>query len=91
MERFDNRTPDAEYWELHHPVEASTDLSGAKIKQVQNALIDWIATNAAKLPLTRYGNKYPYPALRETVPDVPFPISLFGIVLLAANSSDAPV
>jgi hypothetical protein len=77
MERFDNRTPDAEYWELHHPVGASADLSGAKIKQVQNALIDWIATNAAKFPPTRYGNKYPYPALKELVPDVPFPISLY--------------
>ncbi|MGA8612730.1 MAG: hypothetical protein WB760_13750 [Xanthobacteraceae bacterium] len=77
MEQFDNRTSDAEYWELHHPVEASIGLSEAKIKQIQSALINWIDANITKLPLTRYGNKYPYPALREAIPGVPFNLSLY--------------
>jgi hypothetical protein len=46
IERFDNRTSDAEYWELMYPVEAAIGLGGAKIKQVQRALIDWICPRA---------------------------------------------
>ncbi len=78
IERFDNRSSDAEYWEFHHPVEASDGLSGAaKIKKVQDALIDWIVSNATTLPLVRYGDRYPYSAFRESAADVPFRFSLY--------------
>ena len=43
---YDNRTSDAEYWELHHPVEAASDLGSGKIKWVQDALISWIKVSA---------------------------------------------
>jgi hypothetical protein len=77
IERFDNRTSDAEYWELMYPVEAAIGLDGARIKQVQSALIDWIEANWIALPLTRYGDKYPYSSQRETIPRVPFGLSLY--------------
>ena len=77
IERFDNRTSDAEYWELMYPVEAAIGLVGAKIKTVQSALAEWIEANWSALPLTRYGDKYPYPTQRETIPGVPFRVSLY--------------
>ena len=43
--------PDGELWEFHHPVQASLGVSGAKIKQVQDALTSWIAANVAALPV----------------------------------------
>ena len=74
---FDNRSSDAEYWELHHPVEAPVGLRGGKIKEVQEALISWIHTNVAALPLIRYGDRYPYSAHRESASHVPFRFSLY--------------
>jgi hypothetical protein len=85
--RFDNRTSDAEYWELHHPIEAADGLSGGKIKPVQNALITWMETNAATLPVVRYGDRYPYSAYRESIPGVPFRFSLYRWSLQDFNRS----
>ena len=59
MTQFDNQIPAAEYWELHVPVEASVGLSGGKIKRVQDALTDWINTNAGALPVKRFGDRLP--------------------------------
>ena len=77
IERFDYRASDAEYWELHHPVDATIGLSGAKIKTVQDALIGWIEANAPTLPPIRYADPYPYSASRETAAGVPFRFSLY--------------
>jgi hypothetical protein len=87
IERFDNRTSDAEYWELFHPVEAAVDISSSKIRAVQNALISWIDANASALPLTRYADPYPYSARRETIVDIPFPFSLYRWSLRDLTSS----
>lgn len=73
---FDNRS-DTEYWEFHHPVESSVGLRGPKIREVQEALISWIRTNVAALPLIRYGDRLPYSAYRETDSRVPFCFSLY--------------
>jgi hypothetical protein len=77
IERFDNRSSDAEYWEFCHPEEASAGLSGAKIEKIQAALIGWIESNVLTLPLVRYADPYPYSAYRETVADVPFRFSVY--------------
>ncbi len=77
MERFDRRAPAGEYWELHIPVEASVGLSGPKIKNVQTGLINWIAANSTMLPVTRFGNRYPYSAQKETTSGVPFRFALY--------------
>jgi hypothetical protein len=84
---FDNRSADAEYWEFHHPVEAPVGLSGGKIKEVQEALISWIHTNVAALPLIRYGDRYPYSAHRESASRVPFRFSLYRWSLHDFNRS----
>jgi hypothetical protein len=70
--RFDNRSSDSELWEFVHPVEAAVGLKATRIKKIQDALISWILLNAATLPLTRYGDRYPYSAYRESAADVPF-------------------
>ena len=62
---------------VYHPVEATNAMSSAKLKTVQNALISWIGSNAATLPLVRYGDRYPYSASRESAADVPFRFSLY--------------
>jgi hypothetical protein len=49
--RFSNQ-PDQEFWEFHVPVEASTGLTGAHVKRVQDALITWINANASRFPVT---------------------------------------
>jgi hypothetical protein len=77
IERFDNRSSDTEFWEFYHTVEATDAMSSAKLKTVQNALISWIGSNAATLPLIRYGDRYPYSASRESAADVPFRFSLY--------------
>ena len=74
---FANKVPAREYWELHSPVEASVGISGGKIKQVQNALIGWITANASALPVTRFGDRYPYSAQKESTPGVPFRFALY--------------
>jgi hypothetical protein len=77
MAHFHNGVPVAEYWELHTPVEASVGLSGTKIKQVQTGLIAWIHANATTLPVTRFGDRYPYSAKRESATGVPFGFALY--------------
>ena len=77
MAHFRNGAPVGEHWELHTPVEASVGLSGAKIKQAQTGLIAWIQANATTLPVTRFGDRYPYSARRESAPGVPFGFALF--------------
>jgi hypothetical protein len=77
MAHFRNGAPVGEHWELHTPVEASVGLSGAKIKQAQTGLIAWIQANATTLPVTRFGDRYPYSAQRESAPGVPFGFALF--------------
>lgn len=73
--RFSNR-PDREFWEFHVPVEASAGLTGAQVKRVQETLISWIEANATRFPLTLLYDRYANPPLGETVPGVPFPVSL---------------
>jgi hypothetical protein len=85
--RFDNRSSDNELWEFHHPVEATAGLKSARIKKVQDALIDWIVSNVATLPLTRYGDRYPYSAYQESVADLPFRFSLYRLSLQDFQSS----
>jgi hypothetical protein len=77
MAHFRNGAPVGEHWELHTPVEASVGISGAKIKQAQTGLIAWIQANATTLPVTRFGDRYPYSARRESAPGVPFGFALF--------------
>jgi hypothetical protein len=76
IKRFDNRSSDAELWELCYPIEACVGLSGPKINKARDALVRWIETTAASTPLARYGDKYANRFLGETVPDVPFHLSL---------------
>ena len=73
--RFSNQ-PDQEFWEFHAPVEASTGLTGAHVKRVQDALITWINANASRFPVTLLYNRYANPPLGERVLGVPFPVSL---------------
>ena len=73
--RFSNR-PDLELWEFHVPVEASAGLTGSQVKRVQDALITWIEANASRFPVTLLYDRYANPYLGETVPGVPFPVSL---------------
>ena len=77
MTRFDSAALVGEHWQLHTPVEASVGLKGAKIKQVQTSLIAWIQANATTLPVTRFGDRYPYSAQRESAPGVPFRFALY--------------
>ena len=65
---FANKEPAREYWELHSPVEVSAGISGSKIKEVQSALIGWITANASALPVTRFGDRYPYSAQKNRRP-----------------------
>jgi hypothetical protein len=76
IKRFNNTRSDNEFWELYHPVEASVGLRGREVNRVSTALINWIETDAARFPSTRYGNRLANPFLGETVPGVPFPVSL---------------
>jgi hypothetical protein len=39
--RFSNRS-DREFWEFHVPVEASSGLTVAQVKSVQETLISWV-------------------------------------------------
>ena len=73
--RFSNR-PDRELWKFHVPVHASAGLTGAQIRRVQDALITWIEANVSRLPVTLLYDRYANPHLGETVPGVPFPVSL---------------
>lgn len=75
MARFNNRT-DRELWEFHVPVEASAGLTGKKIKRIQDALITWIEENSSRFPVTLLYDRFATPHLGETVPGVPFPVSL---------------
>ena len=70
MAHVGNRVPKGEHWELHSPVEASAGVSGDKIKQAREGLIGWITANAATLPVTRYGDRYPYSSQKELAPGV---------------------
>jgi hypothetical protein len=74
-ERFNHR-PDMELWELHVPVEASAGLTGRQLRRVREALSVWVDANARRFPVTRLYDRYANPHLGETVPDVPFPVSL---------------
>jgi hypothetical protein len=74
-ERFSNRS-DRELWELHFPVEASAGLRGAQIERVRDLLIQWIETNAPRMPVTLLYDRYATPPLGETTAGVPFPFSL---------------
>jgi hypothetical protein len=74
---FQGSVPGGEYWELHVPVEASVSLSGVKLKQAQVGLIAWLQANAANLPVTRFGNRYPYSAQHHAAPGVPFRFALY--------------
>jgi hypothetical protein len=73
--RFSNRA-DRELWEFHVPVEASAGLTGAQVKRVQETLSTWIEANASRFPVTLLYDRYANPHLWETVPGVPFPVSL---------------
>jgi hypothetical protein len=75
VERFSNRA-DRELWELHVPVEASAGLTGGQVGRVRDALIKWVEVNAARFGVTLLYDRYANPHLGETVPDVPFPVSL---------------
>ena len=77
MSHFANRVPKGEYWELHSPVEASVGVSGEQIKQARAGLIGWITANAATLPVTRFGDRYPYSSYKDSAPGVPFPFALY--------------
>jgi hypothetical protein len=83
-ERFDHRA-DQEFWELHVPVEASAGLTHAETNGVRTALIEWIDTNAARLPVTQQYDKYANPSLGETVAGVPFPFPLHRGSLAGPN------
>jgi hypothetical protein len=67
---------DSEFWELHVPIDASGGLRGTQINRVRDSLIEWIETDAARFPITRFGDRYGNPSLGERVADVPFPVSL---------------
>jgi hypothetical protein len=75
VELFSNRA-DRELWELHVPVEASAGLTSGEVGRVRDVLIKWIEVNAARFPVTLLYDRYANPYLGETVPDVPFPLSL---------------
>lgn len=73
--RFSDRA-DRELWEFHVPVEPSAGLTGAQVKRVQETLTTWIEANASRFPVTLLHDRYANPHLGETVPGVPFPVSL---------------
>ena len=75
IQRFDHRS-DREFWELIVPVDASAGLTGRKVGQVQDALIKWIAANAALVPVAPLHDRRANPPLGESADGVPFRFSL---------------
>jgi hypothetical protein len=73
--RFDHRS-DREVWHLIVPVDASAGLTVKNVGQVQDALIKWIETNAARVPVVPYHNQRGDLPLTESADGVPFPFSL---------------
>ncbi len=74
IEPFPNQFTDREVWDLIVPFDASVGLTGCKVEQVQDALIEWIETNAAHVPVVPLDWRYTYPHL--TAHGVPFRFSL---------------
>ena len=75
IERFDHRS-DREFWELIVPVDASAGLTVNAVGQVQDALIKWIETNAARAPVAPLYDQRANPPLGESADGVPFRFSL---------------
>jgi hypothetical protein len=75
IERFDHRS-DRELWHLIVPVDASAGLTVNNIGQVQDAIIKWIETNAARVPVVPYHNQRGDLPLTESADGVPFRFSL---------------
>jgi hypothetical protein len=73
--RFDHRS-DRELWYLIVPVDASAGLTVNNIGQVQDALIKWIETNAARVPVVPHHNQRSDLPLTESADGVPFRFSL---------------
>ena len=83
VERFDHR-PDREFWELIVPVDASAGLTGRNVGRVQDALIKWIDTNWARIPVVpRYER---YAPLWGSAAGVPFRFYLHRTTVAASNS-----
>ncbi len=75
IERFDHRS-DREFWELIVPVDASAGLTVNDVGPVQDALIKWIETNAALVPVAPLYDRRANPPLDESADGVPFRFSL---------------
>ena len=75
IERFDHRS-DREFWELIVPVDASAGLTVNDVGPVQDALIKWIETNAALVPVAPLYDRRANPSLGEAADGVPFRFSL---------------
>jgi hypothetical protein len=73
--RFDHRS-DRELWYLIVPVDASAGLTVNNVGQVQDALIKWIETNAARVPVVPHHNQRADLPLTESADGVPFRFSL---------------
>jgi hypothetical protein len=74
--RFDRRSSDRELWSLVVPVDASAGLTVNNIGPVQDALIEWIGTNAARIPVVPHHNLRADLPLTESTDGVPFRFSL---------------
>jgi hypothetical protein len=77
FERFDRKRSDDEVWELHYPVDAAMNLSGAEVTRTRNALISWLENDAAaSVPVNRYLDRIAYrPGVQ--VAGVPFKVTLY--------------
>jgi hypothetical protein len=75
VNHFDNTRPDAQYWRLYVPFEASASVKTVQVKRVGAALIAWIEQNAAAVPVVIYGNRF-RDVLAQTAAGIPFPFSL---------------
>jgi hypothetical protein len=75
VNHFDNTRPDAQYWQLYVPFEASASVKTVQVKRVGAALIAWIEQNAAAVPVVIYGSRF-RDVLAQTAAGIPFPFSL---------------
>lgn len=70
-----DRVPAGEIWQLMLPLGALDNLRGDQLRRAQGAIVEWILSTAAILPLTSYSS-YPRPLIWTRLPNVPFEVRL---------------
>ncbi len=91
LDRFDHRS-DREFWELIVPIEASEGLTVNEVGPVQDALVNWIETNAPLVPVAPLYGRRANPPLGESAGGVPFRFSLHrASIEVSYYPSDSPL